>query len=157
MVQRRRSERISSCIRVRWIRAGEPLEGVATNINEHGLFLRIRSTARSRDLVRLEIDLPGGTIRGMGVVRYAGATPQGSGMGIELYQLAGAERRSWLCHYQRLRDRSLERRAIIQRIARAVAPVSVGRPPGRTPARSGVPPGLTGLLSTPPAGIRVPA
>jgi hypothetical protein len=99
--KKRRSMRLSSNLRVRWIRLPKSRELVAASINEHGMFLRTDATTTLDSLMQLETTLPGGGVVTMfAVARFVGRTPGGAGIGVEIHLMDDKQRQAWLEFYR---------------------------------------------------------
>ncbi|SRR5258706_10575469 len=101
-ISRRRSERVSCAIHVRWRRAPVAVDLVARDVNQHGMFLATPATTVPNSLMHLEVTLPTGPITVFAVARFVGDTESGHGIGIELFLLDEIARRAWNANYRAL-------------------------------------------------------
>ena len=101
-VEQRRSPRVQAALPVRWNRHQRTVEAVAGDINEHGMFLRTTETTPPGTLLELDVVEASGPIAMFGIARFVGATESGTGIGVEIYAIAHAERRRWIERYRSL-------------------------------------------------------
>jgi hypothetical protein len=99
---KRRSERVPCCMTVRWLRAHNPVEMMAKDANQHGMFLSTHLTIQPNSLMQLEVKLPSGPITVFAVSRFIGQTGSGFGIGIELFLLDEPARKAWNANYRAL-------------------------------------------------------
>jgi len=110
--QRRRSDRINVALPVRWIRGKRVVELTANDMNLHGMFLRTDEETMPGALMKLEVELPGGTIALFGTARFVGTTMNGRGIGVEIYLLEDSARATWVACYRAELQRSMRRAAV---------------------------------------------
>ena len=104
--EKRRSARVATALPVRWLRAGRPVDAVATDININGLFLRTDTAPIESALMQLEVALPSQTVRFFGVARFVGNTAGGHGIGIEIHLIDEQARMMWNQYYRMLLARA---------------------------------------------------
>ncbi len=95
----RRSERIQTQLRVRWMRR-RVIEGIAADINLNGIFLRTDELTAPGSFMQLEIHLPDGVMTVFGAARFVGATQSGVGIGVEFVVIDERARVRWNAHYE---------------------------------------------------------
>jgi hypothetical protein len=100
---KRRSKRISSHISMSWLRQDREVTVVASEINEHGLFIRFEGEIPALgELLQLVIELPDGPLRAHATARVVNDQIEGPGVGAEIVVLSDHERRRWAKHYRQL-------------------------------------------------------
>ena len=92
----RRSVRVPVQIPVRVIAGSLVLQALATDLNEHGLFIQTTESVPSDPPLQLEISLPEGLVTLEGRPRFLGRTIWGQGIGIEFSHATDEARMTWL-------------------------------------------------------------
>jgi hypothetical protein len=100
---RRRTERISATLPVSWKHRGKPVQAIAADINEHGMFIKTEVPVDPGQLLQISIALPDGPLSAFITVRFVGATQQGQGFGAELFLMMDDARDRWSQHYRAAR------------------------------------------------------
>ena len=96
----RRSERIATDLKVRWIRRSQVVELAAIDMNQHGMFLACEEQVNTGQLLQIEVLVPGEPLTMFVVVRFVGETHSGKGMGVELYLMDDKYRAQWAAFYR---------------------------------------------------------
>ena len=96
----RRSERIWTNLKVRWIRTGGVVELTAIDMNQHGMFLVTDEKVTVGELLRIEVLVPAGPLVMFVVVRFVGQSQYRNGMGVELSLVDSKYRALWADYYR---------------------------------------------------------
>lgn len=96
----RRSERVASALKVRWIKLPAIVEAVAADMNLNGIFLKTDVTTTPGALMQLEVELPDGPMSVFGAARFVGATQSGAGIGVEFVVIDELARTRWIAFYR---------------------------------------------------------
>src|SRR5262245_58966519 len=89
----RRSSRLVVQLPMRWCRGdGEVVATTASDVNEHGMYMRTAVRVEVGTTLKLEVVLPSGPIPFVGVARFCGTTVTGAGIGIEIDRVGPSDR-----------------------------------------------------------------
>ena len=96
----RRSKRLPTRIKVRWVRRDGGIDLEATDISLHGMFLRTDYATTPGSLLQLVVMLPTRAIRMFVTARFVGSTMGGHGIGLEIFLMDELDRRAWRDYYR---------------------------------------------------------
>lgn len=68
-------------------------------INEHGMYVRPTLALQPGARLEMTVDLVDGPLRATVVVRTAGDSVEGYGVGVELHEISGGDRNRWRRNY----------------------------------------------------------
>lgn len=98
---KRRSRRVPAQLHMNWLKDGQPVAVVCSEINEHGLLIHFpHDRPALGDLLQLVIELPDGPLRAHATARAVNGSAQAAGIGAEIVVLSEHERRRWAKHYR---------------------------------------------------------
>ncbi len=108
---KRRSERVTTSLPVRWIRRGNIVQLTVADINLHGMFLLTQDlSVVPGELMQIQIVLSEKTVLDAFVIaRFVGKTASGCGIGVEIFVMDERQQLVWSQHYRATAQR---RRAV---------------------------------------------
>ena len=94
----RRSSRIAVEVPINVTVGGRLIRATATDLSEHGLFLRTQEDVIADLALIVEAALPDGPLLLIGRSRFTGKTSSGQGIGIEIFPSSEEARERWLSY-----------------------------------------------------------